>query len=121
MTTRSHDQSGVHPPPEHGEIVDRGRGPELKGTRITVYRVMDYLEEDVSTAEIAAELGVTEGQVDVAMKYIHSHEEDLVPEYRAILDRANRPKPRWVEEGLARTVEELRERIKERYPARERP
>ena len=27
------------PPPE---IHDRGRGPEIKGTRITVYDVMDY-------------------------------------------------------------------------------
>ena len=25
------------------KIIDRGRGPELEGTRITVYCVMDYI------------------------------------------------------------------------------
>jgi hypothetical protein len=25
-------------------IVDRGRGPEIAGTRITIYDVMDYLK-----------------------------------------------------------------------------
>jgi len=25
------------------KIIDRGRGPEIEGTRITVYDVMDYL------------------------------------------------------------------------------
>jgi uncharacterized protein (DUF433 family) len=26
-------------------IIDRGRGPEIAGTRITVYDIVDYLEE----------------------------------------------------------------------------
>ena len=27
------------------QIINRGRGPEIEGTRITVYDVMDYLQE----------------------------------------------------------------------------
>ena len=31
------------------KIIDRGRGPEIEGTRITVYDVMDYLPEADAT------------------------------------------------------------------------
>ena len=30
--------------PHEATIIDRGRGPEIAGTRITVYDVMDYLK-----------------------------------------------------------------------------
>ena len=30
--------------PAEAKIIDRGRGPEIAGTRITVFDVMDYLE-----------------------------------------------------------------------------
>ncbi len=35
-------------------IINRGRGPELAGTRITVYRIMDYLGDNYSPSAIAA-------------------------------------------------------------------
>jgi uncharacterized protein (DUF433 family) len=34
------------------KIIDRGRGPEIEGTRITVYDVMDYLTETVHKADL---------------------------------------------------------------------
>jgi uncharacterized protein (DUF433 family) len=34
-------------------IHDRGRGPEIIGTRITVYDIMDYLEMGWHQTEIA--------------------------------------------------------------------
>ena len=30
---------------EGRQIINRSRGPEIEGTRITVYDVMDYLQE----------------------------------------------------------------------------
>lgn len=37
-------------------IVDRGRGPEIAGTRITAYTIMDFLKSDDPRPEIAGEL-----------------------------------------------------------------
>jgi len=96
------------------QIIDRGRGPELAGTRITVYRIMDYSEDDYSPSEIAAELGITELQVQSALAYIREHQDTLNAQYRLILDRVNRPNAPSVEQGRAKTAEELRRRIVER-------
>jgi uncharacterized protein (DUF433 family) len=41
-------------------IIDRGRGPELAETRVTVYQIMDFLHEGSSAERIAAELHLTE-------------------------------------------------------------
>jgi Protein of unknown function (DUF433) len=35
------------------KTIDRGRGPEIEGTRITVYDVMDYLQEGWRYDQIA--------------------------------------------------------------------
>jgi len=35
------------------KIIDRGRGPEIAGTRITVYDVMNYLQEGWRYDQIA--------------------------------------------------------------------
>ena len=35
------------------KIIDRGRGPEIAGSRITVFDVLDYLEEGWDSMEIA--------------------------------------------------------------------
>ena len=33
-------------------IIDRGRGPEIEGTRITVYRIMDYVRDGDRVARV---------------------------------------------------------------------
>ena len=40
------------------KIHDRGRGPEIEGTRITVYDVMDYYCEGWPATRIAVHLGL---------------------------------------------------------------
>ena len=32
--------------PREAKIIERGRGPEISGTRITVFDVMDYLKHE---------------------------------------------------------------------------
>ena len=36
-----------------GIIIDRGRGPEIRGTRITVYDVLDYWKDGWRYDQIA--------------------------------------------------------------------
>ena len=97
-----------------GLIIDRGRGPELAGTRVTVYRVMDHVRAGDPPSQIADELDLSEEQVRAALEYINSHRDDVEAQYEAILKRAGQPNPAWVEAGTAKTWDELRHRIEAR-------
>ncbi|HLJ11218.1 MAG TPA: DUF433 domain-containing protein [Planctomycetaceae bacterium] len=91
-------------------IIDRGRGPKVKGTRVTVYRIMDYLREGSDAERIARELFLTDEQVRAAIEYIQAHESELTAEYERIIARP-RANPAWVEAACAKSVEELKLRI----------
>lgn len=69
------------------EIIDRGRGPEIKGTRITVYNVMDYYKHGWHRDRIAAQFLLSSDEVQVALDYINAHKEEVEREYQKILDR----------------------------------
>ena len=95
-------------------IIDRGRGPEVEGTRVTVYLVMDYLRAGDPPARIAAELALSEEQVQEAIAYINAQRDEVEPAYEAILKRVSQPNPDWIEAGSAKTWDELRRRIEAR-------
>lgn len=69
------------------EIVDRGRGPEIKGTRITVYDVMDYLSAAWHPDRIASWFRISSAQVRAAIHYIREHKVAVTAEYAKILER----------------------------------
>lgn len=94
-----------------GDIIDRGRGPEIAGTRITIYDIMDFLEYGCDTDEIARDLWIQPDLVQAAINYIRSHREQSDREYALIMERLNRPNPPGVEPGRAKTREELQQRI----------
>lgn len=104
------------------KIMDRGRGPELVGTRITVYRIMDYLivPGEYTPEEIASELQITPAQVHAAIDYIAGHRPQIEAEYAEIMSCIRRGNPPWVDEGRTRTIEELRERIMGRHAQKDR-
>src|SRR3954453_4891657 len=92
-------------------IINRGRGPEIEGTRITVYCIMDYVRAGDPPAQISQELGLSEEQVLAAIEYINTHRDEVEPEYEAILKRFGQPNPDWVEASAARSWDELRRRM----------
>ena len=94
-----------------GLIIDRGRGRELAGTRVTVYCVMDYVRAGDPPSQIAEELDLTEEQVQAALEYINAHRDEVEAQYEAILKRVSQPNPDWIEAGSAQTWDELRRRI----------
>ncbi len=75
------------------EIIDRGRGPEIAGTRITVYDIMDYYTQNWHHTAIAGILGLSSAQVLTAIKYIEEHKEEVTAEYQKILERCARGNP----------------------------
>jgi uncharacterized protein (DUF433 family) len=95
-------------------IIDRGRGPEVAGTRVTIYRIMDFLRAGSSAGHIATELHLTEAQVRVALDYIAMHHRTVEAEYEQILQRVQQRNPPHVEAGCATSSDALKQRIRTR-------
>ena len=75
-----------------GILYDRGRGPEFKRTRITVYDIWDF--KDSHDPQFIADLfRLTVDEVLVAIRYIDEHKQELMPNYQAMLDLAARGNP----------------------------
>ena len=45
------------------QIINRSHGPEVEGTQVIVYRIMDFVRKDSSADRIANELHLTSEQV----------------------------------------------------------
>jgi len=75
---------------------------------------MDYVRAGDAPSLIAEELGLTDEQVRQAFAYIEAHHPDIDAAYDAILDRVNQPNSDWIDEGTAKTWDELRRRIEAR-------
>lgn len=73
-------------------IVERDRGPQISGTRITVYDVLDYLEEGWHHSRIAAFFRLSSEQVLAAVDYIEAHKEQVAADYQKILQRSKERK-----------------------------
>ncbi len=97
-------------------IIDRGRGPEIAGTRITVYDVVDYLKEGWHPIAIAAFFRVSSREVEAAIRYIEEHAEEVYAEYQRILSRAAQGNPpdlqSQLDAGHAMFLEQVRERTR---------
>ncbi len=75
------------------KIIDRGRGPEIAGTRITVYDVLDYHKHGWHRDLIAATLSLNSRQVEAAIRYIEEHRDEVMADYQEMLDRDARGNP----------------------------
>jgi uncharacterized protein (DUF433 family) len=69
------------------KIIDRGRGPEIAGTRITVFDVMDYLKAGWHRDRIANLFRLSSRDVQAAIDYAELHSEAVEAAYNRILDR----------------------------------
>jgi uncharacterized protein (DUF433 family) len=94
-------------------IIDRGRGPEIEGTRITVYDILDYEQEGWHHTRIASFLGLSTEQVLTAIRYIADHRTEVMADYQEMLDRSARGNPPEVEARRLRSHAKLQDRMKE--------
>ena len=74
-------------------IIDRGRGPEIEGTRITIYDIWDYARQSWHRDEIAATLRLSSAQVSAALEYIEQHKPEVLSDYDRIMERERRGNP----------------------------
>jgi len=70
-------------------IADFGRGPQIVGTGITVYDVLDHSRHGWDAVSIACEFGISSPQVEAAIAYVEKHPEVEV-DYATILERRRR-------------------------------
>ncbi|HEV3022864.1 MAG TPA: DUF433 domain-containing protein [Pirellulales bacterium] len=91
----------------HAAIIDRGRGPEIAGTRITVYDIMDCYSEGWHHAAIATTLRLSSRQVIAALEYIESHKEEVEIEFRRMLESDARGNPPDLQMKLDATHEKF--------------
>ena len=75
------------------KIIDRGRGPEVAGTRITVYDVLDYHKHGWHRDMIAVTLELSSQQVEAAIHYIEEHRDEVMADYEEMLARDARGNP----------------------------
>jgi uncharacterized protein (DUF433 family) len=77
---------------EHPLIHDRGRGPELVGTRITVYNLVPYfIKAEWTEAAIAEANRITEEQVAAMRAYFLAHYADVMAQHERIEE--------WIRKG----------------------
>jgi uncharacterized protein (DUF433 family) len=96
-------------------IIDRGRCPQIAGTRITVYDIVDYERMGWHHTAIAATLRLSSAQVIAALDYIAAHRDEVMAEYQRILERHARGNPPEIEEKWRAShakLLELRERLR---------
>jgi uncharacterized protein (DUF433 family) len=79
--------------PDKPRIINRGRGPEVEGSRITVYDVLDYHDLGWEPQRIADLFSLSVEQIRVAIDYIESHKDEVMAAYRKILERDARGNP----------------------------
>ncbi len=69
-------------------IHDRGRGPEIIGTRITVYNLLQsFLDPTVTEEEICRVYSLTPGQVAAARAYVLSNPDTVLAEHLRIEEK----------------------------------
>ncbi|MGO8690075.1 MAG: hypothetical protein ACLQLG_10610 [Thermoguttaceae bacterium] len=103
-------------------IHDRGRGPEIVGTRITVYNLLPYFLEPDTTEALICQIydSLAPQQVAAARAYVLNHFEAVMAEHHRIEARNAAGNPPEVAERLERThaaFESFRQRLAERQRA----
>jgi uncharacterized protein (DUF433 family) len=99
-------------------IVDRGDGPKIAGTRITVYTVWEYLRVGRTRDWIAAMLNLSSQQVQAAIDYIDAHSEAIEAEYGQIMARIQAGNPPDVQGLLRANREKVNARLTRQHASR---
>jgi uncharacterized protein (DUF433 family) len=92
-------------------VIDRGDGPKIEGTRITVYTVLEYLRAGRTRDWIAAMLNLSSDQIQAAMDYIHDHDAQVNAAYETIMARVRQGNSAEVQTRLQANREKVKARL----------
>lgn len=88
-------------------IIDRGRGPEIEGTRVNAYDVYPYWVRGQHHSYIAALLGISSCEVRAMFRYIEANKEEVETVHRRIEERNALGNSPEVEEKLKMSRQKL--------------
>jgi uncharacterized protein (DUF433 family) len=86
-------------------VIRTGRGLTIAGTRITLYTIMDYLKDEWPAQLIQDWFNLTDRQIQGALKYIETHQEEVEAEYQQVLAGADEIRQYWEERNRERLLE----------------
>lgn len=94
------------------EIHDRGRGPELKGARITVYDIIPYRLNGRDAERIAEILrpgypAITAAHIEALFRYMDEHHDEVMAVHWKIEERHARGNPPEIEAKLKQSRAKL--------------
>jgi uncharacterized protein (DUF433 family) len=86
----------------NGIIVQTGRGPSIKGTRLTIYSLMEYLKDGWTPKHTAQWFNLTPEEMEEVMAYLKANEEELEKQYAEVMRKAEEQERYWRERNKDR-------------------
>lgn len=86
----------------NGIIVQTGRGPSIKGTRLTIYSLMEYLKDGWTPKHTAQWFNLSLAEMDEVMAYLKANEAELETEYAEVMRKAEEQEQYWRERNKDR-------------------
>jgi uncharacterized protein (DUF433 family) len=103
---------------EQPTVVRNERGLSIRGTRVTLYHIMDHVRAGRSAEEIHRWLPMlSRDQVADALAYIEAHRAEVTAEYEQVLQQAAENRRYWEERNRDRLAEVARMPPKPEYAA----
>jgi uncharacterized protein (DUF433 family) len=84
-------------PRENHTVIRTERGLTVKGSRLTLYYIMDALKEDNSLKNIRDIYELTDEEMLDILDYIHLNKEAVEKEYQEVLQSAEQNRKYWEE------------------------
>jgi uncharacterized protein (DUF433 family) len=83
-------------------VVRTERGLSIRGTRKTLYPVMDYVLANWSREEIRDIMLLTDEEIDGVLSYIAEHRAEVEAEYNEVVRQAEEERRYWEERNKER-------------------
>ena len=104
------------------EIVDRGRGPQLSTSRITVQDMLPFCREGASNDEIRRWMpSLTDEEIAVLKDYLRNHYDEALKaerEIKAYHDQMRAAQPKWARINDHRSLEERKALLRQKLAQR---
>jgi uncharacterized protein (DUF433 family) len=104
------------------QIVDKGRGPQLSSSRITVQDLLPYYREGASNDEIRRWIpSLTDDEIALLKDYIREHYEEVLQtekEIKEYHDRMRAAQPPWTRVNDALSIEERKAMLRDKLGQR---
>lgn len=86
-------------PRENQTITRTAAGLTIKGSRLTLYALMDEIREGNSLKNVRDLYELTDEEMLDILDYIHLHKEEVEKEYRSVLKAADENRKYWEEKN----------------------